>query len=86
MIEIIETSEKNNGIIPMSQMKPMQVGIIVDDSYNGNYVMRTQNSTQFEIINLSKPNIDGCWDNDDCPIRVRLFGPGESIVVKLSND
>lgn len=86
MIKIIGEGKKDNMVIPMSQMMPMQVGIIVDDIFKGNYVLRTQNSAQFEIINLSMPTVDNCWDSKSCNIKVRLLGPGESITVKLSND
>lgn len=81
MIEIVNVNN-NSETVKMSEMKPGQIGIIVDHNYNGEYVMRTFSQHHFEVMML---NCNDGWSTRN-DIRVRLFGPGESIVVKLSND
>ena len=86
MWEIIESEDtEKDTIIPMRDMKPMQVGVIVDNfipSNNGKYVMRSRIGSSAEIIGMR----DG-WNNvTNCCVKVRLLRKGESITVKLFNE
>ena len=89
MLKIIEEDHGNvMNVVPMSEMKPLQVGIIVDKrypDYKYHYVMRTASYTKFEVMDLTKPCRDGCWCMSNAVIKVRLLNPGVSITVKLSN-
>ena len=84
MWEIIEAEDtEKDTIIPMCDMKPMQVGVIVGGSVDaGKYVVRSRVGGSVEIIG----NSDG-WNNaTNCNISVRLLRKGESITVKLFNE
>jgi hypothetical protein len=89
MLKIIKQEEQSvDKIIPMSQMQPLQVGVIVvdDPTYEGHYVMRTQSAHRFEVMNLSKPSPDFCWTNDGCTLKVRLLRKDEKVTLELWND
>jgi len=87
MLKIIETEEDIDGVIPMKDMKPLDIGVVYDvsSSYHGRYVMRTHSSDHFEVMDLTKSSTDACWVIPN-NIPVRLLGEGESITIKLSND
>ena len=87
MLEIIKSpDETDDGIIGMGDMKPFEIGVIVRSSstYDGHYIMRTYDSTHFEILDLTDP-ADGSWTVNK-NFNVRLLGRGESITVKLFNE
>lgn len=79
---------KANKVIPMSEMKPLQVGRVINScypNYNGKIVMRTSSTLEFEVIDLSNPRMDGCWSRPYY-IMVELLGPGEVLTVELFNE
>lgn len=88
MIEIKDTKTNSARIVKMGRMNPLQVGVIVEGEAMpeqvGCYVMRTASSEDFEVINLSNPGTDKCW-NFRSPIEVRLLGEGESVTLTLRN-
>lgn len=86
MIKIIEKKTTDSLIIPMSEMKPLQVGVIVDGIHKGFVVMRTASIFQVEIMDLSNPRKDSCFTSPIPNLQVKLLAPGEKIVVELSND
>jgi hypothetical protein len=46
--------------------------------------MRTANNTSFEVMNLSKPGANGCWDSNST-LSVKLLPKGEKITIELYN-
>jgi len=86
MIKLIDSTPEVNKIIPMRDMKPLEVGVIYDvnSSHNGHYVMRTESVLHHEVMNLTNPVGGNCWSKEN-ELKVRLLGPGESITIKLSN-
>ena len=86
MIKIITAERSKIKTIPMSKMKPLQVGVVTSDVFKGHYVMRTQNSVEFEVMDLSHPGADEHFDCDGADPRVRLLAPGEKIVLELYNE
>jgi len=69
--------------ICMGDMKPLQIGVIVDNMSNGHVVMRTASKGRVEIMDLTQPGADGCWDGH-CTLRVRLLWPGTKIVLEVT--
>ena len=56
--------ELNKNIKKMSEMLPLEVGIITSDiirSYVGRFVMRTQSTEHFEVMDLSDMSSDCNW-------------------------
>jgi hypothetical protein len=78
MIKIELVNPLSDPEIPMSQMKPFQIGQIMSNSARiGNIVMRTQNERFFEVMDLSdsRPDsqFDKCYGDVLDKIKVRLF-------------
>ncbi len=88
MIQVMEEKVKGKDtIIPMRDMKPLQVGIIESDGCGGcegHYVQRTAATTHFEVMDLTGAGVDSCWAGAPT-CRVRLLHPDESITIKLFN-
>jgi len=80
----IEKEGKEEKVIPMSEMKPCEVGIILDADYHGNIVMRTQSSEVFEVMNLTNFKEGECWSSPKCPLKVQLLNA--EITVKILED
>jgi len=89
MIKIVSVNKKEDSrIVPMSDMKPGQVGITVNEAlniYKNHYVMRTTSTPNFEVMDLSDPRPNACWTKPN-PTKVRLLNPDEKITLELSND
>ena len=83
MLRIIDKKEvEDANIIEMNDMEPLQVAEIVGSD---ELVMRTANSSGFEIIDLSDPSEDGCWEHSPS-VKVRLLSPNEKITIELFNE
>lgn len=57
---------------PMNKMEPLEICIISDDRAphrNGEVVMRSASEDTIEIISLTNPRSDGCWDSK-CTLNV----------------
>ena len=78
-IEMEEREEKN--VVKMSEMKPCDVGVIIDGKYKNSIVMRTQNISVFEVINLTLFEEDRYWKNE-CSIPVRLVDAEITVKIK----
>lgn len=85
MIKIIDAPEKQDRIIKMSEMKPMQVGQMANGSPNeGHYVMRSVSMDHFEVMDLTDRS---CWSGHNrYTYNVRLLDPSESITIELYNE
>ena len=85
MLKVIENYTNSNYIIKMKDMKPLQVGRLVDGMFedSGHIVMRTANLHTFEVMDLSNPG--DYWAG--CPnLDVRLLGSNEYVTIKLFNE
>lgn len=58
-------------VIQISELQPLQVGLIVSKTYKGTYVMRTGDTVNFDIINLSEPGVILHWRHN-IELRVML--------------
>lgn len=74
-------SPKTACMIPMSEIKPLDIGIVVQEGdYNNFVVLRTASTSKFEVMSLTAPRPDFCWTTNS-PLLVRLLEPGESITL-----
>ena len=88
MIKICKINEeKLHNIVCFGDMAPYDIGKVVttDSSYFGKIVMRTASTMQFEVMDLSEPQTNGCWthratQND---LLVELFPPGSKITIEV---
>ena len=63
MFKIVNEKDKTNEIIKMGDMEPLDIAIIEgEDCKGGKIVMRTASQKHFEVINLSNPGSDRCWE------------------------
>ena len=85
MLKIIKTGIKEDSVVPMSEMKPLQVGTICAGKAYGTIVMRTSRGDRFEVMNLSNPALDICWVRPST-IPVKLLPVGEAITISLFNE
>ena len=76
----------NKRIVPMKDMKPLEIGIIVEkgSNYIGNYVLRTAYTSNFEVMDLSNPGEDSCWTEPE-EIKVELLSEMDTLVIGISN-
>ena len=85
-IKIINDKTKVE-LIPMSEMEPWQVGRITMsylDNGEGAIVMRTALSDKFEVMDMSDPGSDQCWDKLICKgLMVKLL-PSATITINLN--
>lgn len=91
MLKIIDAPKKQDVIIRMSKMKPLQVGVITFNSVVrsdiGKCVMRTSSLDQFEVMDMSNPGEDQYWEKKSCKhISVAILPPSESITIELYNE
>jgi len=86
MIKIVN-SENSRDIdtIPMNQMKPLQVAEIVrGTTHKGDIVMRTASEDTFEVMNLTRPGPDVCWNAVSDSVIVQLIK--YSITIEIFNE
>ena len=88
MIKLIENVKTKNAdtVKPMSEMKPLEVCIVIDGRDGGAVVMRTACSgyDRFEVMNISRTGADSCWTNPPSYIQVRELREGETYTIRLS--
>jgi hypothetical protein len=72
MKTVIETKEGQKKTIPMTTMKPCQIGWCF---YNGVkiLVMRTASVDTFEVMDLTNFHADSCWDYAPSHLYVELI-------------
>lgn len=94
MIQLIKKDDipnKDESIF-MSELRPMEVGVIINQSgcnYVGDIVMRTQITGHIEIMNLTRPRADNCWNfshGSHNGFYVRRLRDGEEYILKLTKD
>jgi hypothetical protein len=77
-------------VIDMGDMAPLDVGYIVDvetETHLGHMVLRTADSSKFEVMDLTSPGRDMCWDSIGSGTeRVQLLEPGKVIQIDLFNN
>jgi hypothetical protein len=67
---------------PMFEMKPYDIGVIVDTCCTGHVVMRTAKTECAEIMDLSDPRPNGCWNGQNT-WKVQLLQPGDSVTLTV---
>lgn len=87
MFTVIDKTTKNPNTITMGNMKPGDIGRIIDvgkgvKSHFGELVMRTLSTTGFEVMNLTCPTPDSCWSVRNGML-VELLKPGTEIILKV---
>lgn len=82
MFKVIKKEQNKRSTIKMRDMQPLEVATLESDPEI--MVMRTASSIRFEVINLSKHSIDGCWTTPN-NLKVVLLPKGESIIIELFN-
>lgn len=83
MFELKESQEERSVVIPMNEMEPCAIGVVCDYSrYDGHYVMRTASIDEFEVMDLSRPDPDACWD-ERCDRNVRLLPVGSWVTLTV---
>lgn len=86
----IKTKKIDKRFIPMSEMKPMQIGTIISHPDNPNMywdhvVMRTQSLEKFEIMDLSTMCPDKCWLYKNSTM-VDIWPVGSTITLEVVED
>lgn len=61
--------------IPMGDLKPGEIAIIVDSTHMdfGHIVRRSMMQCVFWVEDMSRPELDGGWTNPDCQLQVELL-------------
>ena len=79
----VDNSDKPQ-LIQMKDMEPCSIGRIMDysDGLDGVIVMRTAARDNFEVMRLSNPAMDRCWEEHP-PITVELLKPGEQVILEV---
>lgn len=86
MIKIVQTPDTSDNVVEMKDMKPLQVGQLVETQvYGGHWVMRTARMDSFEVMDLSDSGAKKCWVHSP-NLQVRLLKPGEKLTIELSNE
>jgi len=83
----IHNKQSKNRIVKMTDMEPLEVGIIITKGkFYNDYIIRIPH-LMLHIWNLSKPseNMDSCITSEMI-LEVRLLNPGEKAIVEFSND
>ena len=84
MLKLITNEESDDDLIEMRYMKPFELGYIQEGSeYYNCLVMRTSSLTQFEVINLTEPEVNNCWSENS--LLVRLLPAGTQVHMELFN-
>jgi hypothetical protein len=80
MFKLSSNSKGFPKIIPMSEMGLLDIGVIIEGPYQGEWVMRTADLSHFEVIRLQSENPD-CWVSKTGAERtkVQLCPPGTEI-------
>lgn len=82
MIEGVKLSEASDAI-NMNDMKPYDIGTVVSaGDYNGQIVMRTARGGNSEVMNISNPGADKCWNNSTLMVELLKSGTKVIMVVK----
>ena len=82
----IKEQPKEADVIPMSEMKPLQVGVVVGGVYSGTTVFRTKSDRKFEIVGIHPDGTIHSWTEKPCTTNVKLLPPGEKITLELWNE
>ena len=77
-VDVIEKGQ----VVMMKDMMPLQIGKIV---HNDRIVMRTASTSHFEVMDLSVPGLNSCWQDKTNDILVELFAPDVAINIKVNN-
>ena len=88
MFKVVNEKLKEDRIIPMNEMEPGDIGIIVKESidcslYDREIVLRTASMRKFEVMRLSNMKPDLCWTYKDVTLRVKLLEKGERITLEV---
>ena len=83
MIKLIDKKQHKDVVKPINKMKPLEVCVIIEGVDKGTVVLRTADSKNFEVMDLSNSGIDEFW-NHSCDISVRELRKGETYTLKLS--
>ena len=89
MFSIKVNATNKRRVIRATEMKPGQIGFIIDDpTHGGQIVMRTSSDPNFcnerpEIMNLSDLGPGRCWTGSFAKFDVELLNPGESVTLTV---
>jgi hypothetical protein len=86
MITINDKRRLPDNVKFMYEMEPLEIGQIMPDNlidgYDGDIVMRTASSCQFEVMNLSNMQKNKCWTQNLCSLLVRILDADITITLK----
>ena len=85
---IKNTWKEKEKIIAMEDMKPFEIGVIINHSlYAGIIVIRTASTFHFEVINMNVLIPKNSWTNNRESIEVKLFSEKETqeYLTKIEN-
>jgi len=87
-IKLINKSEETeqDDIISMSEMKQLEVCVVIDGGDDGHVIMRTASIANFEVMDLTNPRRGSCWldINNAKYTKVRRLRKGEKYLLELS--
>lgn len=68
---------------PMYEMRPLEVCVVVESTWNDRVVMRTADEDHFEVMDFTRPGPNSCWIHKP-ELKVRELYPGETYTLELS--
>ena len=83
MFKVVEEDEGYSRIIPMNMMKPLDIGRLIDDPYEGHIVMRTASDQCPEVMDLTDPHSGSCWSGVLPNTKVKLLPSGTRIILEV---
>ena len=83
MIRLIEEKQNKDVVKPMSEMKPLEVCVIVGGVYMDSVVLRTASLDDFEVMDILHSGEDSCWTGRPNE-KVRELREGETYTLELS--
>lgn len=77
----IQGDRKHGQVVTMDEMKPLEIGVICDAPVKnsiGHVVFRTASTQDFEVIDFTDAERDGCWTDRRSVIEIKVFIPKEA--------
>lgn len=86
MFKVKEILEESARAIEMRKLKPCQVAQINSaGNLFGEFVMRTASEDNFEVMSLSDPGVNCCWEGNPT-IKVIPLLPGQEVTLVIAKD
>jgi hypothetical protein len=81
----VVSPKEDYAIKPMSEMEPCDICQVAENfsDYLGDYVMRTQSTGRFEVMDLTNFNKNCCWEGEPI-LKVKPAPVGTKIIIEVT--